>query len=161
MGYSTTSMLRNAGAGLLLGFAVVTQALAAPPVNMLKGGVFGGQSDTAILGYDPVAYFVDGKPEAGSDTFVYTWMGAKWKFASQAHLDLFKADPAKYAPQYGGYCAYGVAKDNLVTIEPDKFTVLNNKLYLNYSADVQEKWLKDPQGYIKTADSKFDTLLKQ
>jgi YHS domain-containing protein len=88
-------------------------------------------------------------------------MGAKWKFASQAHLDLFKATPEKYAPQYGGYCAYGVSVDNLVSIEPDKFTIIDGKLYLNYDADVQQKWLKNPAGYIKTADSKFQSLLKR
>ena len=97
----------------------------------------------------------------GQDAFTHEWMGAKWKFASQAHLDLFKASPEKYAPQYGGYCAYGVAQDHLVSIEPDKFKVEGGKLYLNYDADVQAKWLKDPAGYIKQADAKFPALLKK
>jgi YHS domain-containing protein len=150
---------------LALGVAacfVATAAHAAePPINTLKAGFFGGRSDTAILGYDPVAYFTVGKPVKGTDAHVVDWMGAKWKFASQAHLDLFKASPEKYAPQYGGYCAYGVAQDYLVSIEPDKFKVLDGKLYLNYDADVQAKWIKDPQGYIKTADSKFQALLRK
>lgn len=135
-------------------------ALAAPPVNTLKTGLFGGRTDTAILGYDPVAYFTDGKPVKGQDALVLDYMGAKWKFASQAHLDMFKAAPEKYAPQYGGYCAYGVAQGSLVTIEPDKFRVLNGKLYLNYDADVQAKWLKDPSGFVREADAKFQQLLK-
>jgi len=135
-------------------------ALAAPPVNTLKGGLFGGHADAAILGHDPVAYFTDNKPVKGSDAFVHEWMGAKWKFASQAHLDLFKADPAKYAPQYGGYCAYGVAQGSLVSIEPDKFALRDGKLYLNYDAGVQQKWLKDPAGFIKQADGRFAELLK-
>jgi hypothetical protein len=88
-------------------------------------------------------------------------MGAKWKFASQAHLDQFKANPEKYAPQYGGYCAYGVSQDNLVSIEPDKFKVEGGKLYLNYDAAVQAKWLMNPAGYIKQADAKFPALLKK
>ena len=138
-----------------------TAAVAAPPVNTIKPGLFGGRGDTAILGYDPVAYFTDGKPVKGQDAFAFEWMGAKWKFASQSHLDSFKAEPEKYAPQYGGYCAYGVAQDNLVSIEPDKFKVLDGKLYLNYDADVQSKWLKDPAGFIKTADAKFQSLLKK
>ena len=133
---------------------------AEPPINTLTGGFFGGAGDTAILGYDTVAYFTAGKPVKGSDSFVAAWMGAKWKFASQAHLDLFKAAPEKYAPQYGGYCAYGVAIDNLVSIEADKFKIIDGKLYLNYDDDVQQKWLKNPTGYIKTADSKFQSLLK-
>lgn len=136
-------------------------ALAAPPINTLKTGLLGGRSDTAILGYDTVAYFSVGKPVKGQDGFVTEWRGAKWKFASQSNLDLFKADPEKYAPQYGGYCAYGVAQDNLVSIEPDKFTVLGGKLYLNYNADVQATWLKNPAGYVKQADAKFKALLKE
>ena len=162
-------MHRPAAPGLkrrsVLAFAALllagTAALAAPPVNTLKAGFFGGRSDTAILGYDPVAYFTDGKPAKGQDAYATDWMGATWKFASKAHLDLFKAAPEKYAPQYGGYCAYGVSQDHLVSIEPDKFKVLDGKLYLNYDADVQATWLKDPAGYIRQADAKFQALLKQ
>ncbi|MFZ4757669.1 MAG: YHS domain-containing (seleno)protein [Burkholderiaceae bacterium] len=135
-------------------------ALAAPPINTLKSGFFGGRSDTAINGYDTVAYHTVGKPVPGTDAFVHEWMGAKWKFASQANLDLFKADPTKYAPQYGGYCAYGVVKDNLVSVEPDQFKVIDGKLYLNYDAGVQATWSKDPAGYIREADRKFQSLLK-
>ncbi|MFM9915425.1 MAG: YHS domain-containing (seleno)protein [Rhizobacter sp.] len=160
---STRCLSRRAllGVGLCTLLASTAARAAQPPINTLTGGFFGGSGDTAILGYDTVAYFTDGKPAKGSDAFVTTWMGAKWKFASQAHLDLFKAAPEKYAPQYGGYCAYGVAVDNLVSIEPDKFKVLDGKLYLNYDGDVQQKWLKNPVGFIKTADSKFQALLKQ
>lgn len=136
-------------------------AFAAPPVNTLKAGLLGGRSDTAILGYDSVAYFSVGKPVKGQDRFATEWKGAKWKFASQAHLDLFKSNPARYAPQYGGYCAYGVAQDNLVSIEPEKFTVLDGRLYLNYNAEVQATWLKDPARYVKLADAKFEALLRQ
>lgn len=149
------------GIGLSTLFTSTAVRAAEPPINTLTGGFFGGRSDTAILGYDPVAYFTVGKPVKGSDSFMLVWMGSKWKFSSQANLDLFKVSPEKYAPQYGGYCAYGVAVDNLVSIEPDKFRIVDGKLYLNYDADVQAKWIKDPLGYIKTADSKFQTLLKQ
>jgi YHS domain-containing protein len=148
-------------AALLLAVTVAPAALAVPPVNTLKAGFFGGQGSTAILGYDPVAYFTDGKPVKGQDNYATDWMGATWKFASQAHLDLFKVAPEKYAPQYGGYCAYGVSQDHLVSIEPDKFKVLDGKLYLNYDADVQATWLKDPAGYIRQADAKFQALLKK
>ena len=143
------------------GLLISTAAAAAPPVNTLKTGPFGRRGDTAILGYDPVAYFTVGKPAKGQQQFAHDWMGAKWKFASQANLDLFKADPEKYAPQYGGYCAYGVAQDNLVSIEPDRFSVIDGKLYLNYNDEVQATWLKDPAGYIKQADTKFKALLKE
>jgi len=137
-----------------------TAVCAAPPVNTLKNSVFGGSTDTAINGYDTVAYFTVGKPVKGQDKLVTDWMGAKWKFSSQAHLDLFKADPEKYAPQYGGYCAFGVSRGYLVKVEPDQFTVREGKLYLNYDADVQAKWSKDIPGYIQQADAKFRALLK-
>lgn len=146
-----------AASALLLG----TPALAAPPVNTLKGGLLGGRGDVAIQGYDPVAYFTEGRPVKGQDKLVFEWMGAKWKFASQAHLDLFRAAPEKYAPQYGGYCAFGVSQDHLVSVEPDKFKVIDGKLYLNYDAKVQAQWLEDPAGYIRQADAKFQTLLKR
>ena len=134
---------------------------AEPAINTLKNSFFSGRTDTAINGYDTVAYFTDGKPAKGQDAFAWEWMGTRWKFASQAHLDLFKASPEKYAPQYGGYCAYGVTQGALVKVEPEQFTVRDGKLYLNYDADVQSKWLKDPAGYIKDADGKFTGLLKK
>jgi YHS domain-containing protein len=149
---------------LALGAATVAAsqgALAAPAINTLEGGVFGGRGDTAIRGYDTVAYFTEGKPVKGQDAFVTEWMGAKWKFASKAHLDRFKASPDKYAPQYGGYCAFGVAQGYLVKVEPDQFKILDGKLYLNYDASVQATWLKDPAGYIRTADAKFAQLISK
>jgi YHS domain-containing protein len=147
------------GASALL-FSTAARA-AEPAINTLKNSLFGGRTDTAINGYDPVAYFTVGKPVQGQDSFATEWMGAKWKFSSQANLDLFKANPEKYAPQYGGYCAYGVTQGSLIKVEPDQFTVRDGKLYLNYDAGVQSKWLKDPAGYIKDADTKFQVLLKK
>jgi YHS domain-containing protein len=146
------------GSALLLSFGAHA---AQPPINTLKNSVFGGRIDSAINGYDCVAYFTAGKPVMGNDAFVHEWMSAKWKFASQANLDLFRRNPEQYAPQYGGYCAYGVAQGYLVKVEPDQFTVLDGKLYLNYDADVQAKWRKDPAGYIKAADALFPSLLKK
>ena len=147
------------GASALL-FSGVARA-AEPPINTLKNSLFGGRTDSAINGYDPVAYFTVGKPVKGQDGFATEWMGAKWKFSSQANLDLFKSNPEKYAPQYGGYCAYGVTQGSLVKVEPEQFTLRDGKLYLNYDADVQAKWLKDPAGYIKDADAKFQALLNK
>lgn len=139
-----------------------TYAHAAQPVNTLtNSSFFAKTTDTAINGYDSVAYFTEHKPVKGQDTFVFEWKGAKWKFASQANLDLFKASPDKFSPQYGGYCAYGVATDNLVKVDPAQFTILDGKLYLNYDASVQKDWLKDKPGYIKAADAKFNDLLKK
>jgi YHS domain-containing protein len=138
-----------------------TGAVAAQPVNTLKNSLFGGNTDTAINGYDTVAYFTVGKAVKGQDSLATDWLGAKWKFSSQAHLDLFKANPEKYAPQYGGYCAYGVSQGYLVKVDPDQFSVIDGKLFLNYDADVQAKWKKDTAGYITVADGKFLNLLKK
>lgn len=142
-------------------FVATAASAAEPPINTLKNSLFGGRTDTAINGYDTVAYFTVGKPVKGQDALATEWMGAKWKFSTQGNLDLFKANPEKYAPQYGGYCAYGVVQDNLVKVEPDQFTIRDGKLYLNYDTDIQAKWLKDPAGFIKAADAKFPTLLKK
>ena len=112
----------------------------------------------AIGGYDPVAYFTEQKPVKGSPEFQTVHRGSTFQFSSAAHRDAFAAEPDKYAPQYGGYCAYGVAKDALVKVEPDQFTIRDGKLYLNYDAGVQKKWLEDPAGYIKTANGRFDEM---
>jgi YHS domain-containing protein len=138
-----------------------TGVFAAPPINTLKNGLLGGSADTAINGYDTVAYFTVGKAVKGQDTLATEWMGAKWKFSTQAHLDLFKANPEKYAPQYGGYCAYGVTQGYLVKVDPDQFSIIDGKLYLNYDASVQSKWKMDTAGYISAADGKFQNLLKK
>jgi hypothetical protein len=138
-----------------------TNAFAATPINTLSGGLFDRQTGIAIRGYDSVAYFIANKPVKGKEEFSMNYQGAKWLFSSKDNLDLFTSNPEKYAPQYGGYCAYGVAVDNLVSIEPDKFTIKNGKLYLNYDADIQSKWLKEPDKYISDADKKFTTLLKK
>ena len=134
---------------------------AAPAINTLSGGLFDRDTGVAVRGYDVVAYFLDGKAVEGQKQFVTQWMGATWQFASNEHLQAFLENPTQYAPQYGGYCAYGVAQNKLVSIEPDKFKVLDGKLYLNYDGDVQAKWLLDPAGYIKTADSQFPALVKK
>jgi YHS domain-containing protein len=145
--------------GLFLGKAA--QA-AQPPINTLKNSsLFSTRTETAINGYDPVAYFTASKPVKGLDAHVHDWKGAKWKFASAANLELFKAQPEKYAPQYGGYCAYGVSQGYLVKVDPEQFTVRDHKLYLNYDAEVQAKWLKDVPGYVSSADQLFPQLLQK
>jgi YHS domain-containing protein len=157
-GRTRRSLLTWAGLGLMLPAVALADQ---PPVNTLKNSFFSSRTDTAINGHDTVAYFTVGKPVKGLDSLATTWMGAVWKFSSQANLDLFKANPEKYAPQYGGYCAYGVAQGSLVKVEPEQFTVRDGKLYLNYDADIQAKWLKDTATFIKSADVRFPQLLKQ
>jgi YHS domain-containing protein len=95
----------------------------------------------------------------GKAEFSTEWKGATWEFSSAENLEKFKADPEAYAPQYGGYCAYGVSKGGLVKGEPDQWTIVDGKLYLNYSAGVQKTWSKDIPGFISTADKKWPAIL--
>jgi YHS domain-containing protein len=115
----------------------------------------------AIKGYDAVAYHTMGKPVEGDSDFEYEWMGGTWRFASAENRELFKANPEKYAPQYGGYCAYGVSQGYLVKIEPDAWSIVDGKLYLNYSQSVQATWNEDRQGFIDTADKRWPQLVKE
>lgn len=112
----------------------------------------------AIRGYDPVAYFKQNKPVKGQKDLSTTWQGAQWHFSSQANLDAFKAEPEKYAPQYGGYCAYGVAQGYTPEIDPSAFKVTGGKLYLNLSPAVLKKWKKDIPSYVKEADKNWPEL---
>lgn len=116
-----------------------------------KSEVF-NPSDGAIHGYDPVAYFKANKPVKGDKKYSYSWKSANWYFASQQNLDAFKANPEMYAPQYGGYCAYGLANGHKATTEPDVWLISDGKLYLNHNKDVQVMWKQKQSEYIQTAD---------
>ena len=111
-----------------------------------------GDNDVAIHGYDPVAYFTMNKAVEGNSDYTATHNGAIYRFASQKNRDLFKSNTEKYAPQFGGYCAMGVALNKKLDIDPDAFHIENGKLYLNLNKDVQKKWFTDVPGHIKTAD---------
>jgi YHS domain-containing protein len=109
----------------------------------------------AVKGYDVVAYFSEKKPVKGDKQFTHQWKGADWLFASKQNLELFKASPEKYAPQYGGYCAYGTSRGYKATTSPDAFTIINGKLYLNYNLQVRNTWDKDRQAFIEKADNNW------
>jgi YHS domain-containing protein len=116
---------------------------------------------TAIKGYDPVAYFTEQKAVAGKPDFSFEWSGSKWLFSSQANLERFKTDPQKYVPQYGGYCAYGVSDNHKSPTDPNAWTIVGDKLYLNYSLKVKELWSKDIPNRIHKADELWPTVSKQ
>ena len=118
-------------------------------------------SDKALSGYDPVAYFTDAKPVEGSSNFTFEYQDATWLFASAEHRDLFIANPAKYAPQYGGYCAWAVAQGKSASGDPQYWKVVDGKLYLNYDANVQKKWEADVPGFIKSADVNWPKVLNE
>lgn len=113
----------------------------------------------AINGTDPVAYFTQGQAIAGDAEHSLEWGGTTWHFASAANRAAFEADPAKYAPQYGGYCAWAVgARDSLAPTEPDQWSIVDNKLYLNFNASVQDRWKADVPGFISKADQNWPGL---
>lgn len=115
---------------------------------------------TAIKGYDPVAYFTKSLPVMGNPAFAAEHDGQRYLFVSAAHRDAFVKEPSKYAPQYGGFCAYGATRGYKAAIDPAAFTVREGKLYLNYGAKVQSLWEKDIPGYIKRADEKWPETRK-
>lgn len=139
-------------AGFMLALLAVG-ALAVEPVNSKN------RDGKAIRGYDPVAYFMEQRPVKGLDQYTYDWQGATWYFSTADNRDLFAAEPGKWAPQYGGWCAYAMALGNAVNIDPDAFTIYEGRLYLNYSLGVQRKWLKDKDGYIGKADLNYPRLI--
>ncbi len=114
----------------------------------------------AIKGYDAVAYFLQQQAVAGNDNYVVDWSGSKWKFVSQANMDSFKLAPQKYAPQYGGYCAYGCSENHKSPTDPNAFTIVGDKLYLNYNMKVKTLWLKDTATRINAADAFWPALNK-
>lgn len=117
-------------------------------------------SDLAVSGYDTVAYFTQDKPVKGNSKFSIEYKDTTWLFSSKEHLALFKATPEKYAPQYGGYCAWAVAQGNMASGDPLKWKIVDNKLYLNYDAEIQERWLKDTAKFIVDGDKIWPSLIK-
>jgi YHS domain-containing protein len=115
-------------------------------------------SGLALKGYDPVAYFTEKKPLKGKVEFTAQHEGATYRFASAANRDAFAAAPQQYAPQYGGYCAFGVAGGYKAPIEPDAWTVADGKLYLNYSQSVRSRWARDIPGFVRKADTNWPTV---
>ncbi len=143
---------------LLTVFLAVTLLLSSI-ANAAKPVYSGGRERAAIRGFDPVSYFTEGQPRKGSEEFTLKHNGAKWMFSNKENLEKFSANPEKYTPQFGGYCAYAVANGSTASIKPEFFTIYNDKLYLNYSRSVYKKWLKDKDAYIKSASQEWPSLI--
>jgi hypothetical protein len=141
----------------MLLLVVAASGFATPAVagGVVNSSVLGG---VAIEGTDPVAYFTEGRPVEGSSDFEHEWMGATWRFVSAANRDLFAADPDKYAPQYGGYCAWAVSQGYTASIDPEAWKVVDGKLYLNYSKDVQTQWTQDVPGNVTKGDANWPKI---
>jgi hypothetical protein len=126
---------------------------AADTVNS-RGGLAAG-------GYDAVAYFAEGRARRGAAVHFHDWQGARWLFVSSANRDAFAAAPDRYAPRYGGYCAYGMAHGYKAPVDPEAWTVEGGRLYLNYSRSVRRTWLEDVPGYVARAEANWPTVSAQ
>ncbi len=115
-------------------------------------------NDIAVNGYDVVSYFTEGKPVKGKKTFLYQWHDAYWLFSTRENLDSFSHNPERYAPQFGGYCAYGISEGHKAPTQPDAWTIANGKLYLNYNTEVRTLWKKDMNERITKATGNWDSL---
>ncbi|MGY0217756.1 YHS domain-containing (seleno)protein [Endozoicomonadaceae bacterium StTr2] len=116
-------------------------------------------SNKAVGGYDTVAYFTEGRPVEGSDKFKTEYKDTVWYFSSAENLKKFKADPEKYAPQYGGYCAWAVGQGYTASGDPKQWHIDNGKLYLNYDAEVKAEWLKDKAKWIEAGDKNWPKVI--
>ncbi|NOT40194.1 MAG: YHS domain-containing protein [Alphaproteobacteria bacterium] len=141
-------------------FALGAVLFSIPVASARDADVYTGTfSSLAVGGYDPVAYFKAGRPVPGAAQFSSEYKGATWRFASKENLDAFRANPAAFAPQYGGYCAWAVSQGYTASGDPQFWKVVNGKLYLNYDGSVQAKWEKDIPGFIAKADGNWPRVL--
>ena len=124
-------------------------------------GEFYEKEGVAIKGYDPVAYFNDQKPVKGSPERKAEYKGSVFHFSSKANRDAFTADPAKYAPQYSGFCAFGAAGGYKAAVDPAAFTIVSGKLYLNYNKDIRKQWSADIPGFVARADNNWPAVSRQ
>ncbi len=121
--------------------------------------VFATSRGIAINGFDPVAYFTQGAPVEGVEEHSAMWKRSRWYFSSAENRALFVADPEKYAPQYGGYCAFAVSRGYTAPTVPEAWTVTDGKLYLNFSLGVRDIWSRDMQGNIVKADANWPEVV--
>lgn len=151
--------MRNllAAVALALGTLVMTAPAHAdqPPVHT------GLLSRVAVGGYDPVAYFTEGRPVRGATQFRIMHQGYEYRFASAEHLAAFRANPARYLPQYGGYCAWAVAQGYTAAGNPQNWRIVDGKLYLNYNDEIQSRWERDIPGFIRSADANWPSVLSR
>ena len=117
-------------------------------------------SSSAVGGYDTVAFFTDKKPVKGLDEYSTSYKGAKWYFSSQKNLEMFAANPEKYAPQYGGYCAWAVAEGDTAKGDPLHWSLYNGKLYLNYNKTIKNRWLNNVDEFITRADANWPKVIE-
>jgi YHS domain-containing protein len=146
---------------VMLMVAALAGLPAAPAMAQAHHIYTGLLSRTGAGGYDVVAYFREGKPVAGASRFSHEWQGATWRFASAANRDAFAAEPEKFAPAYGGHCAWAAAQGYKAKGDPQHWRIVDGRLFLNYNADVQGKWEKDIPGFIKAGDAGWPEVVRK
>jgi hypothetical protein len=151
--------LADLGRRIAESFIAVAAALAFN--TFAVAGEFFEAGGIAIRGTDPVAYFKENRPVKGSEAFATTYKGSVFRFALAANRDAFAAAPERYAPQYGGFCAYAVAMGSKASIDPDAFTIVDGRLYLNYNKATEALWRKDIPGYIRKGDANWPAVSKK
>jgi hypothetical protein len=139
-------------AAALLIVSTSAHAQKSPTLNLERGNL-------AVQGYDVVAYAAQGAAVRGRAEYEYRWNGAVWRFSTAAHRDLFAAAPERYAPQYGGYCAWAVSRGYTADVDPEAWRIVDGKLYLNYSKRVQKTWEGDITGNIAKANANWPQVL--
>jgi len=140
----------------IISASVLPGASAALADDTVNTGYFGG---VAIMGYDPVAYFTDHAAVKGSEEYSYDWLGTPWHFANETHKETFMSDPAKYAPQFGGYCAGEVALDGVtVNVDPEAWRIIDGKLYLGYGKDFAADLEAHPQDWLPKAEANWPSV---
>ena len=152
--------LRSTFRPALARFAVALTASLVLALNAFAGEYF-ERDGVALRGYDAVAYFKDNKPVPGSAEHRAEYKGSTFHFASKANREAFEADPIRYAPQYGGFCAFGASGGYKAAIDPAAFSVVDGKLYLNYNRAVQKQWSGDVPGFIVKADKNWPAVSGQ
>ncbi len=148
--------LALAAALSVMGATALPAASAHATDDLIYTGLF---SNTAVGGYDTVAYHTAGEPVRGEREFQTEWNGATWRFASQDNLELFLADPEVYAPQYGGYCAWAMAEGYTAKGDPELWAIVDGRLYLNFNQEIQDRWEADIPGFIAAADANYPAIL--
>ena len=135
--------------------------IAATAFGAERDRVFQAQEGIAINGYDPVAYFEENGPKKGSSEYTVEWDGTTWLFASSENRDKFESDPEKWAPAYGGYCAWAVSKNYLASTDPDAWSIVDDRLYLNFNKQIRSRWSKNPARNIQRADKNWPGVLSK
>jgi YHS domain-containing protein len=155
MGSLSSTLLRCFITACLLSLLLAGVASADSPIAPVNT-----ENGWAIKGYDPVAYFTTGKPTPGMAQFTTTYKGATYRFATSDNRARFIAAPEKFVPQYGGYCAYAIALNQVADIDPDEWAIVNDKLYLNNGFLAQTLWSFDKSSNIAKGDRNWPLVPK-